>query len=180
MRSPSVTFFRGEYFPSRMPTKRPKLRHESRSVTQRRRKTPLLKPKIQVVRLPFKVVEVEKLPECDSTVGGINKFAAEDPKYAIPYPYKPHVLLIDSRLKAESKEKTIKHEKAEATIMATLRNLKRRGINHIDYDSAHLLTNRLDFIYGNTFSSKKKRGKEVTVRTQGLHTRRKPPQTRNT
>jgi hypothetical protein len=51
---------------------------------------------------------------------------------------------------------TIKHEKAEATIMATLRNLKRRGIKNIDYDSAHLLTDRLDFIYGNTLSYKKK------------------------
>lgn len=143
-----------------MPTKRPKLEHKSRSVNQRRRKTPLLKPKIRVVRLPFKVVEVEKLPECDSTVGGINKFAAEDPKYAIPYPYQANVLLIDSRLKAESREKTIKHEKAEATIMATLRNLKRRGINHIDYDSAHLLTNRLTSSTATPSPARKREGKK--------------------
>jgi len=102
-----------------MPTKRPKFTRKYGNVNQRRRKSPLLKPKIRVVRLPFKVVEVEKLPECDSTVGGINKFAAEDPKYAIPYPYQAHVLLIDSGLDAESREKTIKHEKAEATIMAS-------------------------------------------------------------
>ena len=65
------------------------------------------------------------------------------------------MLLIDSRLKAEGKEKTIKHEKAEATIMATLRNLRRHRISNIDYDTVHLLTNRLDYIYGNTFLYKK-------------------------
>jgi hypothetical protein len=138
-----------------MPTTRPKPKAKNENVNKRRRKSPLLKPKIKVVRLPFKVIDVEKLPECDSTVGGINKFAAEDPKYSIPYPYKENVILVDSSLKKGSREKTIKHEKAEATIIATLRNLNRRRINNIDYDSAHLLTNRLDFIYGNTFSSKK-------------------------
>jgi hypothetical protein len=139
-----------------MPTKVPKFTCKRGSINWRRRKTLVLKPRIGVVKLPFKVVEVEKLPGCDSTVGGINKFAAEDPKYAIPYPYQAHVPLIDSRLRAESREKTIRHEKAEATIMATLRNLKMHRINNIDYDSTHLLTNRLDFIYGNTLSYKKK------------------------
>lgn len=139
-----------------MSTKSLKTKQTHGNAKLKRRNNLLLKPKLRVVKLPFKVVEVEKLPDCDSTVGGINKFAAQDPKYSIPYPYKENVLLIDSSLKDESREKTIKHEKAEATIMATLRNLKRRGINNIDYDSAHLLTNRLDFIYGNTLSYKKK------------------------
>jgi hypothetical protein len=140
-----------------MPTKRSKSKKaKGENINKKRRKTPLLEPKIKVAKLTFKVVNVEKLPECDSTVGGINKFAAEDPKYAIPYPYKENVILIDSSLRSESRKKTIKHEKAEAIIMATLRNLRRLRINNIDYDSAHLLTNRLDFIYGNTFSSKKK------------------------
>ena len=89
-----------------------------------------------MVRLRFNVIDVDKLPECDSTVGGINKFAAENPKYSIPYPYKENVILVDSSLKKGSREKTIKHEKAEATKMATLRNLNRPRINNIDYDSA--------------------------------------------
>jgi len=123
---------------------------------RRKNRYPPLKPKISVVKLPFKVLEVEQLPGYDSSVGGINKFAAVGPKYKIPYPFGSAIVLVDSELSDEAKEKTIKHEKAEATIMATLRNLKRKRINNIDYGSAHLLTNRLDYIYGNTFSYTKK------------------------
>ena len=103
-----------------------------------------LTPRQPVPKLHFRVVEVDSIPGCDSTVGGANYYACRDGKYSIPFDHSENTILILKSLSEEGKLKTTRHEKAEAILMAMFPEL--------DYDSAHLLTNRLDQIYGNCFS----------------------------
>jgi hypothetical protein len=106
------------------------------------------KPVRKPVILPFKVKVVDKMPDVDYSVGGMNKFAARYPRERAKFPYPEYVVTVKKGLKKDSRIKTIRHEQAEATILATFN----RPLNKpLDYKSAHLLTNRLDRIYGNAF-----------------------------
>ncbi len=104
-------------------------------------------PAIQPINFKVKLVDGHPCPD-DPSVGGMNKFAAEDPRWKIPYPHPEGVLIVDGNLSKEGIEKTIRHEKTEALIMKN---------TNLGYESAHELTNRIDFVHGNTFSKKSKK-----------------------